>query len=817
MRIDLHVHSRFSHRPSAWLLQKLGCPESFTDPQAIYAIARERGMTHVTITDHNRIEGALEIAHLPGAFVSEEVTTYFPDDGCKVHVLVLGITEAQHEDIQKCRANIYDLTAYLRRAGIGHAVAHPLYRVNDRLTLEHFERLLLLFPRFEINGARSRTANGSLRAVLQGLTPEVMERLAERHGIAPAGERPWVKGLVGGSDDHSSLTIARTHTRVPGATTVAELLEGIDAGRATVEGYPSSPKTMAHNFYGIAYQFYRQKFQLERLTPHDPLMGFLDRTLRADRPTAAPGLLKKVHSILSGRRRERRTLEGGSLIDHLRRETDRLLVDHPDLLGRAARPDQASVPQEERWFEFVNQVSSRALVHFADHALSHLVGGDVLNIFQSLGSAGGLYALLSPYFIAFSIFARDRAFSEQVRRQFETGAPEAEGGEETMRMAHFTDTFFDTNGVALTLRQQIALARRYHKHLEVITCNPGQASPLPGVKAFAPVGTYALPEYPEQTICYPPLLDMLWYCYAQRFNRIHAATPGPIGLAALAIARILKVPFVGTYHTSLPQYARWLTGDAALEDLTWRYMLWFYDQMEVVYAPSESTRTELIERGLRPAKVRCYPRGIDVERFTPVRRSDILEKLYGVGQGLRLLYVGRLSQEKGLDLLADVFGALHHSGAAVQLVLVGDGPWREELEQRLAGLPATFTGMLSGEALAAVYASCDLFVFPSTTDTFGNVVLEAQASGLPVIVSDQGGPCENVQAGQTGLVVKGGDRESLMDAVLYFLAHPAERDAMGRRARAAMSQRSFDAAFLETWRLFDQAPANPSLCLASGM
>jgi len=106
MRADLHVHSKYSRRPSQWFLQKMGCPESFTEPLNLYRIARNRGMSLVTITDHNSIDGALEIAHLPGTFISEEVTTYFPEDKCKVHVLVYQITESQHEDIQKLRQNL---------------------------------------------------------------------------------------------------------------------------------------------------------------------------------------------------------------------------------------------------------------------------------------------------------------------------------------------------------------------------------------------------------------------------------------------------------------------------------------------------------------------------------------------------------------------------------------------------------------------------------------------------------------------------------------------------------------------------------------
>ena len=210
MRVDLHVHSKYSKRPSAWVLKKIGCPESFTEPQDIYRIALARGMTHVTISDHNRIEGALAIAHLPRTFLSEEITTYFPEDRCKLHVLALDITESQHADIQHCRDNVFYLVDYLRAQGIVHVVAHPLYGVNDRLSIEHFEKMLLLFKNFEMNGARNDVANEGLEAVLKALSPDMIEALSDRHGIDPAFPEPWKKNITGGSDDHSSLNIART-------------------------------------------------------------------------------------------------------------------------------------------------------------------------------------------------------------------------------------------------------------------------------------------------------------------------------------------------------------------------------------------------------------------------------------------------------------------------------------------------------------------------------------------------------------------------------------------------------------------------------
>ncbi|MBC2735003.1 MAG: glycosyltransferase [Desulfobacteraceae bacterium] len=810
MRVDLHVHSKYSKRPSAWVLKKIGCPESFTEPQDIYRIALARGMTHVTISDHNRIEGALAIAHLPHTFISEEITTYFPEDRCKLHVLALDITERQHADIQQCRDNVFYLVDYLRAQGIVHVVAHPLYGVNDRLSIEHFEKMLLLFKNFEMNGARNDVANEGLEAVLKALSPDMIEALSDRHGIDPAFPEPWEKNITGGSDDHSSLNIARTFTEIPGAGNLKDGLAGLENGQSRAVRQPSLPETMAHNFYSIAYQYYRSKFNLERFQGKDLLIKYLDRSLR---PNGCDGkghdgrLIDKVYCFLNAHRRTRPEPVSDDLIGLLRHTTASLLKDDRQFKRLALTGAQNDLPPEIGWFDFVNQVSNQALINFANHAMNHLLGGNVFNIFHTLGSAGGLYGLLAPYFIAFSLFSKDRDFTHAVRDHFGVPSPANAGTADTLRVGHFTDTFYDTNGVALTLQQQVQVALRHGKSLQVITCNEDPHLSQPGVKAFQPIGTYDLPEYPEQKLFYPPLMEMLRYCYEQGFTRIHSATPGPIGLAALAIARILKLPICGTYHTQLPQYAQFLTGDDAMAELTWKFVVWYYDQMDLIYAPSEDTRQELIARGINGDKIALYPRGIDTERFSPEKRNGFFEQSYGVAASTKLLYVGRISKEKNLAVLGDAFRLLYARQAQAHLVIVGDGPYLNEMKALLSDLPCTFTGALAGDDLAKAYASADIFVFPSTTDTFGNVVLEAQASGLPVVVSDQGGPCENMLPDTTGRVVPGNDVEALAAALNDILSNPRQRRAMGRAARRSMEERSFDAAFLKTWESYQTISA----------
>ena len=804
MLIDIHVHSKYSKRPSQWILKKIGCPECFTEPLDIYQIARQRGMTHVTIADHNTIDGALEIAHLPDTIISEEITTYFPDQGCKVHVLALNISETQHAEIQKLRADIYDLAKYLFDQQIVAVVAHPLYAINDRLTMAHFEQMLLLFQNFELNGARNDRENQCLQKVLWSLTPEQIEKLAEQHGRPPLYPRPWEKQLWGGSDDHSSLNITRTHCQIEGIAVIHDLKQTKTFTTRAISR-PATALTMGQNLYGIAYQFYRSKFNLGRYADKDVLMRFLDNSLRTD-PNRSSRLFAKLYLLWRFQKQKRiKTHVSDSLMALLRHETRQIIQDDPTFFDTTDEITDYDA-QEKKWFEFVNRASKRVMVHCGHHLLDHLSGGNVFNIFHTIGSAGGLYTLLAPYFVAYAQFAKDRCFSETVLQRFQaSGEKTASVDDSGFGIAHFTDTFYEVNGVALTLQQHAHYAAKNNKQYIMVTCHKDHHDEEQAcVKNFRPIGSYDLPEYPEQKIFYPPLLEMLHYCHEMGFSQIHTATPGPIGLAALAIAKILKLPISGTYHTAIPQYAQVLTGDSVIEDLTWKYVLWYYDQLDIIYTPSQSTCDELIAKGIKPEKIRVYPRGIDVEQFHPRKRNSSLTQRFNNTDGLRLIYVGRVSKEKNLHLLADAFHRLLTTNPDVHMVIVGDGPYLNQMRKEMKGLPCYFTGYLKGEHLAEAYASADLFVFPSTTDTFGNVVLEAQASGLPVVVTDKGGPCENMIPGKTGLVVPGDDVEGLLAALKTMADDPRRIRDMGSAARAYVKERSFETAFLNTWRMYHQ-------------
>ncbi|MGC8659294.1 MAG: glycosyltransferase [Desulfomonilaceae bacterium] len=806
MKIDLHCHSKFSKRPSEWILKKVGSPESFTEPLQIYETMKRKGMSFVTITDHNNIEGCQEILKFKDVFISEEVTTYFPEDGCKLHVLVHNISEKDHHNIQKLRENVYSLKTYLSKKHIFHAWAHPLYAVNSKLTIENFEKGLILFKNLELNGARTAEQNECLRFLTSNLDAETMTRLSSKHNLIPIDQEPWNKNLIGGSDDHGSLTLARCYTEVKNVSDSESFFQGIEHGDGRAIGTKSTPLSLAHTIYSIAYQFYGMKFDLEKYVGNDVIFCLLDRFLFPARKQK-PRFFARIGHYWNHRRRPTSTGSGvTNVLDLLKTEADQLLWDNPKLSGILKHGYKNLVDMEQEWFDFVNTLSNKVLCHFADHIMNSLSGAHVLSLFDSLGAAGSLYCMLAPYFLAYSIFSKDRRFSEMVRSKW----AKSDGARNRLEtnVGHFTDTFYEVNGVAATLRRQMEASKLTNKKYTVITCHSGESRNEGGIHNFEPIKVYNLPEYPEQKLFYPPFLEMLNYCYSKRFTHIHSATPGPVGLSALAISRILNLPIIGTYHTALPQYAEYLTKDALISDLMWKYTIWYYDQMDLVLAPSKSTAEELVAKGLNPAKLRITPRGVDKELFHPSRKNGSLEKYCKNSEELKLLYVGRVSKEKNLEILVAAFKKLILHQTNVRLFVVGDGPYREEMEASLKDLPVVFTGYVKGYKLAEIFASADLFVFPSTTDTFGNVVLEAQASGLPVIVTDMGGPKENMIPGKTGMIVPGDDESALVRGLLEMLKEEPRLRKMGEAARLYTETRCFMSAFEKSWKFYEEVEAS---------
>ncbi len=345
-----------------------------------------------------------------------------------------------------------------------------------------------------------------------------------------------------------------------------------------------------------------------------------------------------------------------------------------------------------------------------------------------------------------------------------------------MRIALVTENFLPKlDGVTRTLAMTLEHLQR-HGHKAIVLGPEGALRSYAGARVFGAPG-FPIPFYPELRFLFPaPRLER----HLARFRPdvVHVVDPMLLGAAGVAWGRRLGVPVLSTYHTNLADYCAYFHLSALIAPM-WGYRRWLHNQCALTLCPSSSTATHLRSRGF--ARVGVWARGVDGDLFRPERRNPAWrQRITHDSATSIILYVGRLSYEKNLDDLVKAFAQLDDIPA--QLVLVGDGPARGDLERSLQGRRVTFTGYLTGEALAEAYASADLFAFPSTTETFGQVVMEAMASGLPVVAYDAEGVRDSVRSGETGLLAPARDVTSLATGARALLAEPDRRQRMGLAA-----------------------------------
>ena len=793
-RCDLHIHSRCSERSEEWLFRRFEFPDSYSDPRELHRELKAHGMDFVTITDHDTIAGCLKIADLPDTFISEQITTYFPQDPCKINLLAWGISEAQHGEISRLRENILDLQRYLQSEQIVHAVAHPLYSINGKLETSHLERLILLFEHFEgLNGLRDALLSELAQHIFGNLTPQKIDEFANRHNLAPTHPEPWKKIFTAGSDDHGGMFVASAYTETPKAKTVSAFLENIRTGNCAIHGQGGTPLLLSHGFYNTLSCFIQDRFT-ENLGPAAPLLQqMFSRFMEGKDPTEFT-LREKVNfvaqGVMSGKIFELAKPANVSLWKELSSSFTK-----PEVKEMLAREMEGVAEPERRSFLMANLVCEQLAFRFFEKFIQQIRAGNVVESIQALSGIAPLLVVLAPYIYGFHSQAPSRRWLRGVCRDLLGEIPKPL---QNRKRAWFTDTLEDVNGVATTIRKMARAGAAAGEELIVVTARKdSQIDDIP-LKNFRPIGEFELPEYELQKLSFPPFLQILEYIQREQFTEIIISTPGPIGLSGLLAAKMLNLQTSGIYHTDFPQYIRILTEDSFLESLAWNYMHWFYGQLDTVFVNSEQYRKSWVNRGFDPKKLQILPRGLDTELFTPERRDSEFWTQHGSKNGaVQLLYVGRISREKDLDVLAAAFRQLREEGLPVNLLMVGHGPYSKALSETLP--EAIFTGYLKGEELAKAYASADIFVFPSTTDTFGNVIIEAQACGLPVIVSDVGGPNELVSHGLDGLITRAHDVEEFVSAIRSLVNNPTLRAEMGKNARQRVVDRSWPSAFRKFW------------------
>ncbi|MGZ4198972.1 MAG: glycosyltransferase, partial [Thermoleophilia bacterium] len=719
-RVDLHCHSRFSARSELYLARTFGMRECFTDPHLVYREAKARGMTHVTLTDHDTIAGALQLTDYPDFTMGEEISAFFPTEALHVHVLVWGLDEVQHREIAELRFNIFELVEYLRDEGLPHALAHPMSVVSE-LRVEHYEQLMLLFALWETRNGSSTRIENRITAELVAASPQLIPRFAEKHGREPvaAAIRP-----VAGSDDHGGLDVGGTYTQIHLGTGETDPFAALLRRKAALRGTQGSTAKTAHTAISLLFR-----------GGDSDSRNWLSRTLlRRGMRSSIPW------TVLEGQRS--RQLAGrfvGLAIDPPWRREGALRKAAASGAAEVIRSGALVGPglHHERLASIAESTWERTVRDCFKELRGTGFSKESLETWKTLGQA---QTLIAPYMLAATSLARQRIHARDVHRSLsDQGLLEPWPSPDEPHVAMFTDTIEEINGVAAVLQPLVAFAEKQGWPFTMISCGSERLT-KPTHEVFPALDRFSFDVYEEFPLFVPPVLQLLHWCEDNDVDVIHAATPGPMGMIAALLARTLGLPLVASYHTDLPRLGYFLTSDHIVREALWTYVRGFYNQAEIVFCPSRAVQDDLTQHGVR-ARFENLDQAIDGTRFMPGRRSDEVRRVLGGGKKV-ILWVGRMSPEKGLDFLALAYDRLRHRRDDVQLVLVGDGPYREQLTGLLPG--ASFLGYRTGDELATIYASADVFVFPGRAETFGQVLLEAAASGLPAVVTAGIGVDENV-------------------------------------------------------------------------
>ena len=626
---------------------------------------------------------------------------------------------------------------------IACALAHPYYTVAAPLTARHRRRLAELFGVWETrNGSRARELNRPAATYV-----------ATRDGIG-----------IGGSDDHAGVDIGRTFTEAPPSRDPREFLAHVRGGRVLARGAQGSAAKWAHAAIALAVRTLG-------LDPGgappavDParLMSMLSRLLReADARQGPAGgdlmpddarclLAAWINAVGLG------DLSGEELIAHMQDEG----FSHSGLYRRACRAHERRL---------------RSAVDVAVGAASSQenLPEAAYGLFQACVAA-------IPYAPAAAFLAREKAKLAAIPSTAGRGLGRPAGGTEEgemPRIAILADGIGSTHGVTRTIAE-IRERGVPGFEIEVLGTDPEVDRRLPAVAEVD------VPFYPGLRIGVPGLPASVEAISDGAFDAIHVCSPGPAGISGALLAHALGLPLLGSYHTELTAYAGLRSGRRGLANSMSFAVAAFYGACGVILSPSPAADTELGAMGVRPERVRRWDRGVDTSRFDPALRDAA-----ALPGEVSVLYAGRITSEKGIDLLADAFLLAHARDPRLHLVLAGEGPEEPLLRERL-GEHASFLGWLEGADLARAYASADVFLFPSATDTFGQVILEAQASGLPVVAVAKGGPLSLIEHRTTGLLCPPGAAE-LADAVLELAGSPLLRERLTRAALRSVRARTWE-------------------------
>jgi glycosyltransferase involved in cell wall biosynthesis len=783
-RIDLHCHSNASTEADEALLNLIHCPESYSEPGDIYNQAISRGMNFVTISDHDSIAGVNTILDRPSVLTGEEVTCYFPEDRCKIHVLVWGITAGDHAAMQAVAHDIYRVANYIFENRIAHAVAHPLYVQNGLLDRWHIERLVLMFNGFEcLNGAHSERHRAAFEPMLDALDATEIARIEREHSMRSPWPRPWEKVRTAGSDDHGLFNVGRTWTEIPEhVNTVEEVLDCLRAGRCRPGGEAGSSVKLAHNFFGVGMRYFTRGVA----SPSDLRSAVLQRVL-GDRATCgklalAPAAVgwfvrSKMGSLLQsmGLRRRRR---GTDLLGSLSLRSALARISSHSALTAAMRQGQPALAEHGPMFELMSQISRDVSEGIFDEVCDAIGEGEIGAVFDAISTLVAQQAMLMPYYFALFHQNQERHLLSRL-----TGLAR-KVDRHNLHVGLFTDNC-DIHTPAGRMAADLAKYAEFEGlRLTVHSCRVDPAAVARQAKNFTPLVARNF-ESAGLELIIPPVLEILEWADRQQFDVIVTTGAGAMAVTGWLVAKMLRVPMLPVLHEDLPAAVLGKTGgDYRVTEAAAAYTRWLAARGSKVLVRSRHGRQVAEHMGVAGEQVTVLPPvpDGDEEGKTAIANRDAIWERLRVRQPRRLVCAADVSSKQDLMLIAEAFAELAKERADVALVLIGKGRWTSATDHVLRRLPV-YRMQPDAEQTKSMLESADLLLHCDRNDVCGQWVIDGQVLGLPALVGTAGAGCEFLDDGLTGLVLAQDDASAWTSAMREMLGDEPRRQRMSRTAR----------------------------------
>jgi len=831
LRVDLHCHDLNSDTPDELWGRILSLPESWLKTRKLVKCLRRNGCDVITVTNHNNARSCwalLDQGH--DVLVGAEFTCYFPEADLFLHVLTYGFSPEQEAVLQAKRQNVYDFLRYAAEHAIPVVLPHPLYFYtrNNGIQLQLFEKLAVMFQRFEVlNGQRDLWQSTLTLNWVQALTPEKILHYARKHQLDPGdfGVDPYApKALAGGSDDHmglfaghcgTQLMIPDLQRRLLTATPSQLALEAIRCGSMAPYGHVAENEklniALLDYFAQIATRIEDPgllRILLHRGEAADKLACFAlsNVLLELQRNKPSRKFFEFVHDALQGKKPNRMLRWKVSkkyrfCIAYLERIAD----------SRKSSAEQFSHTVTESIAELFTQLNKVIIQRVQDSALvdnlRHAGGYSVEDLARRFEVPSQLSAWMAgsngksmqatrhclddlidklsfPVMIAAVLAGASLASTRALyknRAFLNDFAAHLGRNHHAARALHLSDTLFDRNGVSNSLTGKLRQIQRHDFDIDMLVCHESAASE-PHLHVLRPLAAFTLPDSGGQPLRIPDLLHIARIFYDGGYDRVICSTEGPMAAVALFLKYMFNVPCYFFMHTDWIEYIKCTMQVSRHErDRIRRMLRLLYSQFDGIFVLNREHRDWLASFEMQLDRARIFLTAHHAPQVeTPVAPIARRELFSDATDDTPVLFIAcRLSAEKGILDLPQVMARARQSLPDLRLVIAGSGPAEAELKALLPD--ARFMGWVDRQALGSLYAGLDLFVFPSRFDTFGNVLLEAFAHGMPAIAYDCKGPRDIIEPGVSGYLVD--DIAAMAERIVAHFQRPDTHAAMRLAAR----------------------------------